>query len=349
MLTEKIGVLEKLGLRDSISTTLEQAKKVEKYSINDRDEIMKYYLVKLKYSQGKEKIQYLEKYNKLLQEIIQDNKGIQTAKINFEIDKKSLEDHLQKEKQLKRKNNFIYLLVIILVTLFSIIILFLNTKRNKLTLKNKKLELDILQTAYRSAQIERNRISRELHDDLGATFTSINMATNILKEQQLENTKYLDIIHNNSARMNQKINEIIWSLNTKNDTLESLVAYITKFSKKFLENTPIQLLISKHEEIAINIEKFIPSERRRIIYLACKEIINNTVKHAEASEIKLNFSLLDNEFSIIISDNGKGFEPLTANNGNGLKNIKDNMEYISANYHLETSEKGTIHKIIIKI
>ena len=157
------------------------------------------------------------------------------------------------------------------------------------------------------------------------------------------------IIHNNSARMNQKINEIIWSLNTKNDTLESLVAYITKFSKKFLENTPIQLLISKHEEIAINIEKFIPSERRRIIYLACKEIINNTVKHAEASEIKLNFSLLDNEFSIIISDNGKDFEPLTANNGNGLKNIKDNMEYISANYHLETSEKGTIHKIIIKI
>jgi signal transduction histidine kinase len=246
-----------------------------------------------------------------------------------------LEKQLMKAKmQVQQKNNnFILLSVAGGAAIFSLLMGLLYWRKRKkgesekisLLLKEKQLEKE---NAQLQGQLEeRNRISQELHDELGATMTSISLAVQVLQmnKEKLAG-KEIEIIERASSEMTDKMNEIVWSLNTNNDTLQSLVAYIRKFASDFL--TDAKVLVNYNEHLD-NPEQEVSGVFRRNVYHAGKEAINNIVKHAGASEVNISIKSNTQDLKILIQDNGKGFSGgVTEGWSNGLRNMKKNIEKI---------------------
>ena len=135
-----------------------------------------------------------------------------------------------------------------------------------------------------------------------------------------------------------------------NDNLGSLTAYISNFAKRFFEPTSIDLKIHTANSIDTHKEKFVHADKRRMIYLTSKEILNNIVKHAEAKSTTIELVLDDvSNFSIKITDDGKGININENHTGNGLKNIAENLKHINGSYHYGTSNNGTEFLVSVKI
>lgn len=196
----------------------------------------------------------------------------------------------------------------------------------------------------RALEQERNRISRDMHDDLGADLTNIvilsKIARQTIKPKEQERDA-IDRIENAANDVINKMNEIIWALNPSNDTLANLIAYLHRYLKENLETAQINF--------EVNIPAHIPNVHlkagyRRNIFLVVKESVHNAVKHASAGMIKTEILLPDRKtLKIVISDNGSGFNVSErTGSGNGLLNMKKRMNEINGIYTIESSVgKGT--------
>jgi len=347
---EKVKIFEKQNKKDSILHILNTLQKFEKDFINIRSEAALYFPYKIKYSNGEERKKAMEDFLKLQKDILEENSGILAAKYHFEQEKKEQKHQYEaKVEKQKRKNIIIILSSSIIGIVLLNIIFFLSRKNIKLEHSNRELKLNILNTKFEAITKERDRISKELHDDLGATFTSISMATQFLRNENYADAKYVDIISRNTAKMNQKVNEIIWSLNTRNDTVGSLVSYITNFANNFFEGSSIRLSIIRKEEVAQLENNFFPSDKRRSLYLAAKEIINNAAKHSDAEQVLLEFYVEQDKLCIKIADDGKGINDAEQSKGNGLKNITDRITDVGAEYSCLTGAFGTSYTLKTKI
>lgn len=202
----------------------------------------------------------------------------------------------------------------------------------------------------RALEQERNRISRDMHDDLGADLTNIvilsKIARQTIKPKEQERDA-IDRIENAANDVINKMNEIIWALNPSNDTLSNLIAYLHRYLKENLETAQI--------EFDVIIPSSIPNVHlkagyRRNIFLVVKESVHNAVKHSYAGLIKIEILLPDRKtLKIIITDNGSGFNVNErTGTGNGLLNMKKRMAEINGVYTIESSiGKGT--KVIIEV
>ncbi len=202
----------------------------------------------------------------------------------------------------------------------------------------------------RALEQERNRISRDMHDDLGADLTNIvilsKIARQTIKPKEQERDA-IDRIENAANDVINKMNEIIWALNPSNDTLSNLIAYLHRYLKENLETAQI--------EFDVIIPSSIPNVHlkagyRRNIFLVVKESIHNAVKHSHAGLIKIEILLPDRKtLKITITDNGSGFNVQErTGTGNGLLNMKKRMAEINGVYTIESSiGKGTM--VIIEV
>ncbi|MBL7745631.1 MAG: hypothetical protein JNN00_19320 [Chitinophagaceae bacterium] len=175
---------------------------------------------------------------------------------------------------------------------------------------------------------ERTRIATDMHDDLGAGLSRIKFLSQSLANKDINDQTSktaLEKITDYSDEMTEKMGEIIWALNEKNDTLADLVAYTRSYAVEYLANHNIECKAYTPLNLPAT---FIPGELRRNIFLAVKECLHNVVKHANASEV--NFSVeLNGVIQIIIHDNGKGIDWNNRRlSGNGLQNIEKRMNEI---------------------
>jgi signal transduction histidine kinase len=216
-------------------------------------------------------------------------------------------------------------------------------KNKSIALLNKENEFIAVKSSLEGQLQERSRISKEIHDDLGSSLTSIALLTEVLKKRIDTNTNpEINKISDTSADMVDKMNEIIWALNTSNDTVNSLVAYIRKFANNFLDDANIEL---EFLEADIPQNKALEGTVRRNIYLTVKEAINNIVKHSNAKKVLVNINAAKG-LLINITDDGKGIDENNLNSfGNGLKNMKKRMEDIGGKFSIENN-KGTQIKLI---
>jgi signal transduction histidine kinase len=216
----------------------------------------------------------------------------------------------------------------------------------QLEFKVKEQEWDKERAVFQSQLEERSRISRELHDDLGANLTSIVLTGELIKKKNPDILPHMNTITESANEMADTLNEIVWSLNNRNDSLHGLAAYIRKLATKLLQQANITLdFITDlpEEDIAID------SRKRRLIYLSTKEIINNCIKHSKATAVKMRFHYTNNELAIDIIDNGIGLPERIDHTGrNGLKNIQRNMEIIGGSYHC-AGENGLHSTLNIRI
>ncbi|MGE4512270.1 MAG: sensor histidine kinase [Chryseobacterium sp.] len=229
---------------------------------------------------------------------------------------------------------------------FIVFVVLMYNRKQLLNLKEKQLkesehQNQLLQKELEKQKLiekERERISHDMHDDLGAGISALKLQAEFLK-QRAENDDLkndIDEMLKTSEEMNLSMREMLWSLNSGNDTLGNFIDYAKMYAQNFLKKTKI-LIITESENIAEEIA--VSTEQRRNLFLCLKEALNNAYKHSQSDQIKLSFIQKDKEFMMRISDNGIGInheEP----EGNGLRNMKRRMQ--EQNGHCEiTTENGT--------
>ena len=207
----------------------------------------------------------------------------------------------------------------------------INDYRNKLEHKVEEIQLAIID--------ERRRISSEIHDDLGTNLSAIALMSGVMKEKV--SGASMEKISVAAQQSLEKIGEIVWSLNPRNDKLENLLAYIRKYAVEYFEPT----LISCKMNIPDNIPGIIiKGEQRRNIFLSVKEALHNILKHSDATCVELSFLTNENRGEIIIHDNGKGIAADQANSfGNGLQNMQQRMQSAGGYMNLKNNNGTSIH------
>jgi len=198
---------------------------------------------------------------------------------------------------------------------------------------------------------ERLRISKDMHDEVGASLTRISILSELAKKQQNEPAKaqqLVDQISEISGNVVDEMSEIIWALNPRNDTLDSFCSYIRQYSSTYLESAAMDAKFSFPKEIP---SQHMSSELRRNLFLTLKEALHNTVKHSGAQTVIVKLHIENQVLILQISDDGKGFNAENKKNtGNGLINMHKRIEEMGGRYNL-TSEpgKGAIISISVNL
>ncbi len=199
---------------------------------------------------------------------------------------------------------------------------------------------------FKAQEQERERISADIHDELGSGMTAIRLMSEIARNKMKENTPVeIDKISHSANEVLNKMNAIIWSMNSGNDTIDNLVSYIRSYALEYFENTPVVCKVNTPENI---VSKELTGDKRRNIFLCIKETLNNALKHSRASTIKIDFQI-DEELVIKIADNGIGIDLQHIREfGNGLKNISRRMESIGGVYDIK-SNHGTLTTLTLPL
>lgn len=208
-----------------------------------------------------------------------------------------------------------------------------NLEENK---KDFEKQLAVIQ----AQQEERNRISTDLHDELGGGMTAIRLMSELAKQRMRGmHVPELEKISASANDLLGKMNAIIWSMSPVNDSLSNFVAYIRSYAEDFFENTDIEYVIKATENIRVVEMNGI---QRRNIFLAIKEALNNVVKHARASKVEIGVEF-DSRLHITIQDNGVGFDHESIKPfANGLQNMEKRMKSIGGSFRLTNNRDGTV-------
>jgi|GEM_PF-1739780 len=173
-------------------------------------------------------------------------------------------------------------------------------------------------------EAERSRISRDLHDELGASLTELSILSALANENPDDQAlrPSLGQLTTKAQQAVGELDEIVWATNPSQDSLRSLVEYLDFFAQEFLKTVqvPLQSVIQP-----VVPEVSIGPRRRHSVVLATREALNNAVKHAEPCSIKLEVFVQDHQLVVRVSDDGKGFEIDYASGGEGLTNLKRRM------------------------
>lgn len=191
-------------------------------------------------------------------------------------------------------------------------------------------------------EAERARIARDLHDDLGASLTEISILA-ALAAEDAEKTPLqpsLDQLSAKAKHVVSGLDEIVWAVNPREDTLRSLVDYIAAFAREFLDIARMPLRVDVTGEIP---DVPLAAAQRHGVFLAAREALNNIVKHSGAKEVNLHVTTSEELLEIRIEDNGRGFEPDYATGGEGLGNLRVRMQEAGGDCRIDTHPgQGTV-------
>lgn len=191
----------------------------------------------------------------------------------------------------------------------------------------------------------RNKISGDLHDDIGSTLSSITILSDMALNTNLEKKEMLREIKESSLGLMEKMDDIVWAINPRNDTSDNLFLRIQSFASKVFEGKNIRYQIKIDEQLH---PLHIPMEQRQNLYLLIKEAINNIAKHSCCTEAGLEICLRPPFIAINVWDNGKGFDTKNDSTGNGLRNMKNRARQLEAPLDIRSKkEEGT--KICLRL
>lgn len=214
-------------------------------------------------------------------------------------------------------------------------------ERERLRLDNERKEFEKQVAVMAAQQEERDRISADMHDELGSGMTAIRLMSEIMKSKMKEKTfPELEKISSSANDLLGKMNTIIWTMKSSNDTLESLVAYIRAHATEYFDSTPIACTVHVPPVIP---QVDVSGEKRRNIFLSVKEALNNAMKHSQATKLRIDIVTRDNRLLIKVSDNGVGIDQEELRRfGNGLSNMRRRMESIDGHFRIENNGMCTL-------
>ncbi|MFO1487056.1 MAG: two-component regulator propeller domain-containing protein [Verrucomicrobiota bacterium] len=197
----------------------------------------------------------------------------------------------------------------------------------------------------------RIRIASDLHDDVGSRLTKVAMVTESLNEQtpaahpgkgHIQNI--VSTVHDITLAMD----EIVWTINPRNDTLDNLANYIFHYAQDYFQNTGVRCRLDLPPELP---DHAMSTEERHNLFMAVKEALNNILKHAGATEVRIGLVLEGGVLRLSIADNGRGLEINPARPpGDGLTNMKQRLRQIGGRLNIESHPgRGTALVLELKI
>jgi signal transduction histidine kinase/ligand-binding sensor domain-containing protein len=198
----------------------------------------------------------------------------------------------------------------------------------------------------RAVEAERQRIARDMHDDLGSGLTRIAILGEVAKRQSVVDPDVLNDVSTSARELVENLGNIIWVLNPGHERLPSLLAYIREYAGKTLELSGIALHMETPGPVP---DRHLAETVRRNVFLIMKEALNNLIKHAEARNVHIGTVLVGDRLRITITDDGRGFAQ-EREFGNGLRNMRQRAADIGGELTVQGTEgQGTRVKLTIPL
>jgi len=188
---------------------------------------------------------------------------------------------------------------------------------------------------HEALEAERARIARDLHDQLGANLTQVTLLGEMAeadKDLPAEVEAHARQIAQTARETTHALDEIVWTVNPANDTLDGLVNYLCKYAQEYAALAGLRYRLEVPETLPATP---ITPELRHNAFLVAKEAVNNVVKHAQAHSIWLRLRLEPDRFTLEIQDDGRGLPPEAENKGrNGLRNMRRRMQDVGGTFEI---------------
>jgi signal transduction histidine kinase/ligand-binding sensor domain-containing protein len=220
--------------------------------------------------------------------------------------------------------------VVLIFTMSLIaIVRYVSYRRLQLRLRNIEQQAAV--------ERERGRIARDIHDDLGNRLTEIQLLTGLAErdgEVPKKSMTHITEISSAARQATDALDEIVWAINPRNDTLPHLINYLGQFATDFMRTAGIHCRVDLPENPPA---KPVSAEVRHNLFLAIKESLNNIARHSNATEVSMLILATDKSLSVIIQDNGRGFsgEPKT-NGADGLENMRLRIAEIGGEFQIKS-------------
>lgn len=289
---------------------------------------------------------------------IKKNKAFHEIQTKYEVEKKNLKiDLLTKERQIEKekKKLIIFIGIILFVILSSVLFFFIhrtkiqrliNEKENKIhqqeiiRLEQEK-ELKKIIGIIEGQDNERNRLAKEIHDGIGGDLAGIKLhlsqVNSIIKNETIQN------VINQVSKAFHELRNISHNLSSNYIHEKSFECLLDELKREYegrLEFN-VEIVLFPNADL-FDLSKDIKHHLYRII----QELLTNVSKHANAKNVSINITKYDANLSIIVEDDGKGFDN-NVNKGIGMKNIEERLSSIKGEMTIETIQVGT--SIIINI
>ncbi len=203
-----------------------------------------------------------------------------------------------------------------------------------------------------AVQQERARIARDIHDDLGTVLSRISMVSESAALETQPGSRQqerLNEICEASRQLTRTMEEIVWAQDPKHDSLDNTVNYICSFASDLLAVARIACRL----DIPMDLPSIpLEAEKRHELFLVFKEVLNNIIKHAAASEVRISLKWQEPAILLTIEDNGRGFSPadVPQAKGNGLSNMQNRLQRVNGGVEVHTEPgKGTRVEIFLPV
>lgn len=219
--------------------------------------------------------------------------------------------------------------------------------RRQVAERGRELEIQIQerQLAERRREIEqeRTRVAQDLHDELGATLTEVGMLGSLIKTPSLSpetRDGHLEKLVQVSRAVVATLDEIVWAVNPKYDSVASLASYYSLFAQRFLNLAGMACRLSVAETFPV---APLDSRLRHGVFLAFKEALNNAVRHSGASQVHIEMNVVGQQLRIVVSDNGRGFTgPVRQPGSDGLASMQERMTKLGGHCDIHSElNRGT--------
>ncbi|WP_394747079.1 tetratricopeptide repeat-containing sensor histidine kinase [Spongiimicrobium salis] len=289
----------------------------------------------------------------------QNKASLATADAKYEAEKKdkeiatkNLQLQAQENNLLKKENQFNMALGagVILVLLSLGLWLFFRQnqklKNNEITALQTKQELLKLEALIDGEEKERNRLAQDLHDGINGDLSVIKYKISSIAPTSLsvkEKVSYTDAI----TMLDNAVEEIRRiSHNLAPPSLQNfdLVEAIAQFCLKQNTSSPVNISFQYFGNKIV-----LKKENETAIYRIIQELVNNSIKHAQATEALVQINNHGDRLSIVVEDNGKGFDPERPSKGIGLQNIQSRVDFLKADLDLSSGPNGTTFSIEINL
>ncbi len=286
-------------------------------------------------------LEFLEISTALKDSLVKQQFSSETARqqASFNVKEKEREiTVLNKDKELqqhKMQKQRILIFGSALIALICLASIWLFFKSSKLKQRMKELEL-------------RNQIAADLHDEVGSSLSSINMLSQMATQPGNENLQksILEKMSTNAKETMEKMSDLVWTIKPEEAEGSNL--------KQRMERFAYEICGAKNIDLFLDLEKLetkdLSMEQRKNMYLIFKEALNNAVKYSGAEKIEVSASNGNNILTMIVRDEGTGFDVGTASKGNGLENIQMRAASVGGKLTIDsTSGNGTIIKLIMPL
>ncbi len=223
----------------------------------------------------------------------------------------------------------------------------------------KKYRGELARLAQQHAvERDRTRIARDIHDDIGAGLTQITLLSELARREPEQTTVHLQRISDSARQLTRAMDEIVWAVDPQHDTFHGLMDYISAFAEDFLRTAGIPCRMDLPMDLpAVRVD----AEMRYHLFLALKEVLNNIVKHAHATEVRLGLRFEPGAFTLIIEDNGQGLpaaRPAAAatiggdriSSGSGLSNLDERLRALGGRCVIRSDPgRGTRVELSLRI